>query len=127
MTILSLSLSLSLSLFLIQSSQENDSSEGSPAKNYVLHADSEEDMVAWIKALSEEMKPMIGEDRHVNGFSGGKTGSGGTRASPVNSSGGSSGTPKGKGKKGKGGELTVDNKALDQVNYHPLSLTPSCM
>ena len=95
----------------VQTGQENDSSEGSPAKNYVLYADSEEEMQEWIKALSEEIKPMIGEDRYANGFSGGKT----TGSSSNSTSSGSSGSSKGKGKKGKGGEPGVDDKALDEV------------
>ena len=94
--------------YFVQSGQENDSSEGTPAKNYVLYAESEDEMQEWIKALSEEIKPMIGEDKYANGFSGGKATVG---------SNSTSGSSKGKGKKGKGGggQPGVDDKALDQV------------
>ena len=73
-------------------------------------------MLDWIKALTEEIKPMIGEDRYANGFSGG----GGKTSSSAGSSGSSNstsgGSSKGKGKKGKGGgEPGVDDKALDKV------------
>ena len=74
-------------------------------------------MQEWIKALNDEIKPMIGEDRYANGFSGGKT-----AGSSSNSSAGSGSSSKGKAKKGKGGggERGVDDKALDQVSWYTL-------
>ena len=76
-------------------------------------------MLDWIKALTEEIKPMIGEDRYANGFSGGgggKTSSAGSGSSNSISSSSSGSSSKGKGKKGKGGgEPGVDDKALDKV------------
>ena len=109
---------LKIALFhFVQTSAENDTSDGAPAKNYVLYADSEDEMQEWIKALNDEIKPMIGEDRYANGFSGGKT-----AGSSSNSSAGSSSSSKGKAKKGKGGggERGVDDKALDQVSWYTL-------
>jgi hypothetical protein len=79
-------------------------------------------MQEWIKALAEEIKPMIGEDRYANGFSGGGGGGGGKTSSAGSNSTSSSsggGSSKGKGKKGKGGggrEPGVDDKALDKVS-----------
>ena len=85
-----------------QATQEHESPEGAAAKNYVMYADSEEEMLEWIKALTEEIKPMIGENRYANGFGGGKTGS---------SKGGGA-----KQKKGKGDTVAVDDKALNEVS-----------
>ena len=46
-----------------QATLEQDTSEAATTKNYVLYADSEEEMKEWIEALTEEIKPMIGENR----------------------------------------------------------------
>ena len=44
-----------------QFSQDGESTDSGPLKNYTLCTDSESDMKAWISAITEEIKPMIGE------------------------------------------------------------------
>ena len=68
-------------------------------------------MKDWIRVLTEEIKPMIGENRYANGFSGGKSSSG--------KGGGGGG---GKQKKGKGETSAVDDKALDDVSLLKIEL-----
>ena len=42
---------------------KGDSTDGS-SKSYVLHSDSEDEMLEWLKALKEEMKPMLDGNKH---------------------------------------------------------------
>lgn len=63
-----------------------DSTDSGPLKNYVLCSDSEEEMRAWVSAITEEIKPMMGVGATVYGR-----------------------------KQGKGEEVKVDQKAFDEV------------
>ena len=44
----------------MQPTESSDSSSGGATKNYILCSDSEEESQAWIAAITEEIKPMLG-------------------------------------------------------------------
>ncbi len=58
-------------LEFLQSSQE-ESTDSGPLKNYILCSDCEEETKAWIAAITEEIKPMLGVSSFGN-RGGGKT------------------------------------------------------
>lgn len=51
-------------LHIITPSQDCGEATDSSSKSYVLHSDTEEEMLEWIKALKEEMKPMVNGNKH---------------------------------------------------------------
>lgn len=54
----------------LQVSREDNTDSAGALKNYVLCTESEEEMQAWIAAITEEIKPMIGANIYSKGGSG---------------------------------------------------------